>query len=97
MSVAKKLKAAGNSSFPNSSETFEMKVSGTQTIASGNKNYFLVNFKGKRLSDDAAVEHSTILNKEISLSDAEMNEVIIVSTTEREGKEYPKVSFADAE
>lgn len=95
MSLAKKLSAAGNNSFPNIDETYEMKVSGTQTIESGDKSYFLVNFKGKRLSDDKDVEHSTILNKEIEISKKELNEVVMVATTERDGKNYPKVTFSE--
>ena len=75
MSLAKKLSAAGNNSFPNIDETYEMKVSGTQTIESNDKSYFLVNFKGKRLSDDKDVEHSTILNKEIEISKKEIDEM----------------------
>ena len=97
MSLAKKLSAAGNNSFPNTNESYEMKVAGTQTISSGDKEYFLVNFKGKRISDEKDVEHSTILNKEIEISAKEMKEIVVVNTTEREGKDYPKVKFAEEE
>ena len=97
MSLAKKLSAAGNNSFPNVDETYEMKVSGTQTIESGEKSYFLVNFKGKRISDEKDVEHSTILNKEVEISKKEANEIVMVTTTERDGKAYPKVVFSEEE
>ena len=96
MSVIQKIKSLSNNSFPNVTENYEMKVSGTDSFTANNKKYFLVLYKGKRLSDGADAEHASIVNKEATFSPEEMNEVIMVNTTAKEDKLYPKIELVEA-
>ena len=98
MSLQNRLRAQGNNSFPNITASYEVKVSKTDVITE--QKYFLVTFAGKRLEDEKDVEYSTIIGKpgeSMEISADEMNEVIMINTTKREGKEYPKVVFPKSE